>query len=366
MKQAVKIIGLTGNIATGKSVIRRMLENAGALGLDADLIAHRTQYPGGPTYQSILESFGDQILTHDGSISRSKLAKIVFEDPDKLAQLEALVHPAVEASIRSRIKVSAYLIVVIEAIKLLEAGLDSLCDIIWVSHASQKTQVDRLMNDRNLTEDQALTRINAQPPQSEKLKRAQIVINTEGSFRATWRQTQDALNDTIKLRPHPGSMHIDMPIDAHKPLDIESLQAFWKTNLSGRRQNLYENLGMSMVLPILDNNQVRVVAIWENWNFTAALQDWRTPKSDGFSNVEILSPLVKHARLQQAELLMLPDSFAEGLYPSPVAWGFEKIRSTEMAYPAWAEAAFRVCGETLTPIWTKVLAQPFEGEREIH
>ncbi len=108
------LIGLTGNIATGKSVVRRMLVNHGALGLDADLIAHRTQYPGGKAYQAIINTFGSDILSPEKEISRAKLGEIVFADPDRLIVLEALVHPAVTADIEERIEQATLPIVVIE------------------------------------------------------------------------------------------------------------------------------------------------------------------------------------------------------------------------------------------------------------
>ncbi len=198
MAMTRNIIGLTGNIATGKSVVRRMLVNHGALGLDADIIAHRTLYPGGKAFQPVIDVFGKNILTPSGEIDRKKLGQIVFQDPEQLAILESLTHPAVTEAIRERIERSDLPLIVIEAIKLFESPLIDLCNTVWVSQASPMFQLERLLQTRNMTEETARQRIAAQPPQSEKRKRADVVINTEGPFQQTWQQVRQALNDTIQ------------------------------------------------------------------------------------------------------------------------------------------------------------------------
>ncbi len=211
------LIGLTGNIATGKSVVRRMLVNHGALGLDADLIAHRTQYPGGKAYQAIINTFGSDTLTPEKEISRAKLGEIVFADPDRLIALEALVHPAVTADIEERIEQATLPIVVIEAIKLFESPLAGLCQSIWISQASPEHQMERLLHARHMPEELARQRIDAQPPQAEKRLRANVVINTEGEFKQTWQQVHQALNDTIQsesVLPTP-YINIDQKISVY-------------------------------------------------------------------------------------------------------------------------------------------------------
>ena len=88
-------IGLTGNIATGKSVVRRMLEHLGAYTIDADALAHRVVAKGAPGYKPVLDKFGTWIMNEDGQINRAKLGHLVFADPQALAQLEAIIHPYV-------------------------------------------------------------------------------------------------------------------------------------------------------------------------------------------------------------------------------------------------------------------------------
>lgn len=363
MERAVKIIGLTGNIATGKSVIRRMLANSGALGLDADVIAHRTLYPGGLAYQGVLNLFGDSILSAGGQINRQYLGDIVFSDFHKLQQLESIVHPAVEASIHARIQACACPVVVIEAIKLIESGLSTFCDSIWVSHASTKTQISRLTHDRDMTRANAQTRIAAQPAQLEKLNQADVVINTEGSFRATWRQIHDALGDTIKSGLFAGSLHFNNQNCTDAQTFVDALSGFWKTATPSISTNLYHALGSSMVLPIYDRDQIIALTQWKEHNFTAALQDVLTG-IEKVSNVEILSPLERHARLQQCEILILSQVFAAGLQPSPSVWGYRQMNLENLTYPTWQEAAGQDGASPTDPVWVKVLAEPFEQERK--
>jgi len=177
MKNVEKIIGVTGNIATGKSVLRQMLVNSRALGIDADELAHRMIYPQGPAFKTVVNTFGESILSEDGSISHNKLGQIVFNDPDALLELEKLVHPYVIETINERANQSHCPLVVIEAIKLLEAGLGDICDEVWVSHASYELQLERLLRIRNMTQREAKRRIESQPPQTEKVARADVVIN---------------------------------------------------------------------------------------------------------------------------------------------------------------------------------------------
>lgn len=178
-------IGLTGNIATGKSAVGRMLAELGAEVIDADRITHDVLAVGGTAYAEVVRTFGADILTSDGSIDRGKLGDIVFSDAEALAQLERLVHPPVIAEVRRRIAASDAPAVVVEAIKLLESGVADDYDAIWVTTCPETAQVKRLMKSRHLTREEALRRIHAQPPQAEKLARADIVIDTDGALDAT-------------------------------------------------------------------------------------------------------------------------------------------------------------------------------------
>lgn len=191
------VIGLTGNIGTGKSVVRKMLEHLGAYGIDADALAHRVIAKGAPGYKPVVETFGRYILRADEEIDRVKLGKLVFSDPDRLAYLEKIVHPIVGKAIDLIIKRARQCVVVIEAIKLLEAGISKNCDSIWVTYAPPETQQLRLVKKRKMAKADAWRRISAQSPQEEKVQAARVVIKNENTFEDTWWQVVAAWRKSV-------------------------------------------------------------------------------------------------------------------------------------------------------------------------
>ena len=177
------VIGLTGNIGTGKSVVRKMLEHLGAYGIDADALANRAIAKGSPGYQPVVDLFGKWILDADDQIDRAKLGRLVFSDPDALESLEKIVHPLVGQAMDILIRRSQQEVVVIEAIKLIEAGLAKKCNSLWVTYAPQEQQVARLVQKRGMSEASATQRIQAQPPQEDKVIAANVVIRNDRNFR---------------------------------------------------------------------------------------------------------------------------------------------------------------------------------------
>lgn len=178
-------IGLTGNIATGKSTVGRMLVDLGADLIDADRVAHTVITPGGAAYNTVITAFGAGILANDGSIDRAKLGDIVFADAKALARLEALVHPPTIAEIERCAAASTAPVIVVEAIKLLESGMAADYDAVWVTTCPEAAQLARLTSTRKLAHEDALRRIHAQPPQAEKLTGADVVIDTGGTLEET-------------------------------------------------------------------------------------------------------------------------------------------------------------------------------------
>ncbi len=194
------LIGLTGNIAAGKSVVARMLAGLGAEIIDADALVYELQRKGTPTYDAIVAEFGSNILREDGEIDRRALGAIVFSDPARLRALEAIVHPAVRLESQRRIAEATAEVVVYEAIKLIEAGRHEMCDAVWVVTAPRAAQIARLMQTRGLSEAEARQRVDAQPPPEEKLKYATVVIENGGSLEATRAQVERAYT-AIRLKP---------------------------------------------------------------------------------------------------------------------------------------------------------------------
>ncbi len=178
------LIGLTGNIATGKSVVAHMLVELGAFVIDADQIAHLVMAPDGPAYDAVVGAFGRDILASDGTIDRDRLGEIVFRDPEALQRLEAAVHPATIAEVTLRILQATEPVVVVEAIKLIEAGMHGAYDALWVVTAPRLLQIERLVDGRGLTEEAAALRVDAQPPQEEKAMVADLVLVNDGSLEA--------------------------------------------------------------------------------------------------------------------------------------------------------------------------------------
>lgn len=191
------VIGLTGNIATGKSVVRRMLEHLGAYTIDADALSHRTYAKGAPGYQHVIDKFGKWLVNKDGEIDRRKLGNLVFSDPEAMKQLEAIVHPLVHQATEILAKRASQSVVVIEAIKLLEGELRKSCNSIWVTNAPETVQVERLVRKRNMTRDQALERIHMQSAQSAKVAVANIVITNTGSYDDLWKQVSEAWKEIV-------------------------------------------------------------------------------------------------------------------------------------------------------------------------
>ena len=169
----MKIIGLTGDIACGKSTVARLLGERGAVHLDADLQV-RELYSDLDFAAQLAARFGD-ILSESGAVDREKLAAMVFEDPDNLRDLESLVHPAV-AALRARqlneLRAQGVAVAVVEAVKLLESGQGAQCDEIWCVVADADVQLRRLIENREMTPEAARARLNNQPSRADKEKLA--------------------------------------------------------------------------------------------------------------------------------------------------------------------------------------------------
>jgi dephospho-CoA kinase len=177
------VIGLTGPIGCGKSSIAGWLAERGAVVVDADAVAREVTEPGQPAHDAILERFGGIVRTHDGTLDRSGLAKIVFSDPRRLAELEAIVHPAVRPPILAAIqaaRASGAPAVIVEAIKLVEGGLAAFCDEVWLITCSPTVQRDRVI-DRGSAPEDADRRIAGQAGMTDRLRPAATrVIDTTG------------------------------------------------------------------------------------------------------------------------------------------------------------------------------------------
>jgi dephospho-CoA kinase len=176
------LVGLTGGIGSGKSTVARMLQDRGAVVLDADGFARAAVVPGSTGLRSVVARFGRDILTAEGELDRPKLASIVFADPQALADLEAIVHPEVRRMIADGIQgnLDADRVVVLVNPLLIEMGTHRDCDVVVVVSVSPDTQIARSVA-RGMMEEDVRARIAAQLPLEERARTADVLIDNEGS-----------------------------------------------------------------------------------------------------------------------------------------------------------------------------------------
>ncbi|MFF9471166.1 dephospho-CoA kinase [Streptomyces roseolus] len=178
-------IGLTGGIGAGKSEVSRLLVSYGAVLIDADRIAREVVEPGTEGLAAVVAAFGESILTEDGTLDRPRLGSIVFADPERLAVLNAIVHPLVGTRSAELESAAGPGDVVIHDVPLLtENGLAPLYDLVVVVDASTETQLDRLVRLRGMTEDEAKARMAAQATRAARLEIADLVIDNDGPLDA--------------------------------------------------------------------------------------------------------------------------------------------------------------------------------------
>lgn len=186
------MLGVTGNIASGKSTVVSILKELGATHIDVDIVYRDMVQAGEPLLIRLVEYFGAKIVGADGALDRGALGKIVFADPAALQELDEITHPAIIVEIDRRVDAIMSGIVVIDAVKLIESGHAEHCDVVWVVTVDPETQVTRLMQRNRLDEEEARRRISAQPPVERKLARADHVIDNSGLLADLRAQVMDA------------------------------------------------------------------------------------------------------------------------------------------------------------------------------
>jgi dephospho-CoA kinase len=192
-------IGLTGGIGTGKSVVAQVLEELGAVILNADLVGHEAYLPGAPAYEDIVAEFGKEVVAADGSIDRKKLGPIVFSSPEKLARLNQITHPRMKEMMREKLAEAARggaEVAVLEAALLFDAGWDDLTDEVWVTVVEGETAARRASERSGIPLEQVLERIQkAQMASDERIRRSDVVIDTAGTLEDTMQRTLEAWNE---------------------------------------------------------------------------------------------------------------------------------------------------------------------------
>ncbi len=195
------IIGLTGGIASGKSLVARTFKDLGAHVIDADHIVHDLLEPGQQSWQEVVDHFGHDLLTEDNSIDRRKLGQIIFSDAQERQWLNSLLHPRVfdvyTAQVKNLCCRQQNSIVIFDAALLIETGYDRHMDRLVVVYAEREQQIERLISRDKFTREQALARISSQMPLAEKREKADFVISNTGTRQETERQTREVF-ETIQ------------------------------------------------------------------------------------------------------------------------------------------------------------------------
>ncbi|MGO4111156.1 dephospho-CoA kinase [Paenibacillus sp. YAF4_2] len=188
-------IGLTGGIATGKSTVAAMLVERGALLVDADQVAREVVMPGEPALEAVASTFGQAVIHTDGTLNRKALGEIVFNNRQRLMQLESILHPAIRNRMQQQIRQyeeqDPRQLVVADIPLLYETGQEELYEGIMVVYVPQQLQLTRLMERNGLAQEEALRRIGLQLDIEQKRSRADWVINNSSSLEETKRQVDE-------------------------------------------------------------------------------------------------------------------------------------------------------------------------------
>ncbi len=178
----MKVIGLTGGIGSGKSTVSQFLAELGVVILNADEVGHKAFKPDSEIWRKVVAVFGRQIVTPDGNIDRKKLGNIVFGNTESRARLNQIMHPRMYALVKAQLeeyRQQGTRVVVLEAPLLLEAGWTSLVDEVWVTTAPEATVLKRLEERSGMSQAESLTRIRSQLSSAERVRHADVVINTD-------------------------------------------------------------------------------------------------------------------------------------------------------------------------------------------
>lgn len=345
------VIGLTGNIATGKSVVRRMLEHLGAYTIDADALSHRVIAKGAPGYQPVLNTFGTWMLGEDGQVDRKKLGRLVFSDARALQQLEAIIHPYVRQAIDILVKRASQRVIVIEAIKLLESGLGNLCDSIWVTDAPQHVQIERLIRKRDMSPETALQRVHSQSAQKQKLAAANVVITNTGSYENLWKQVNQAWKKTSPSAEtgevqKPASRAGEFYVQRGRPRDSQKI-AHLLTRLSKGRRSMDEDkvmeaFGEKAFLLLQKDRELVGIAGWQVENLVARTTDlFLDPKVAADQALPLMIAEMERASsdLQCEASLIFPPIDLVGFDAVWKKLGYERRSPEALGVQAWTDAA---------------------------
>ena len=328
------VVALTGNIATGKSVIMKLAAERGALTIDADKLVHHILNNDTAVQRKIVDAFDGKVRHPNGGIDRRKLGAIVFDNPQALVRLEHITHPTVRKLLVRQVDSDPARIVMIEAIKLLETGFAADCDVIWVTRCPESTQIQRLTVCRGLDEATALKRVRAQPPQQKKVAVADVVIDTNGTMIDTEERFNYAWERLVKNLPFTDISKLDSQWQAFsekqdqaikpispttleklivrraKPADIPSILLLIQRATNGavnmKRTELLASFGDRGYLIGQVGTQISTVAGWSADNQVATIEVIfvNPPEAVGITGAAVLEEVESTARSLICEVIL--------------------------------------------------------------
>ena len=191
------VYGLTGGTGSGKTTVANYLTEMGYTVVDADLVARSLTEPGSPVLAELAETFGSGIIAEDGTLIRKNLGDIVFNNKEKLQQLNDIMAPAMDNAFKQALEAASlenpYSKVFFDAPTLYESGRENMVDKVWVVAAGLETRIKRIMDRDGITREQVLARMASQLPEEDKIRRADVVIYNDGTLEELRQKVEDAL-----------------------------------------------------------------------------------------------------------------------------------------------------------------------------
>ncbi len=355
------VIGITGNIATGKSMVLRMLQELGAEVIDADKLAHQLMRKGTPVHKAVIEEFGKFVVdAESGEINRSRLGRIAFGIPEALARLDELTHPAVRATIKKQVENSQKSLIAIEAVKLFESGIAEDCTVNWVVVAKPDEQLKRLVEKRHMSPDQAKQRIRTQgQPDQKILNAANAVIDNSGDLGKTWALVKKQFGAISSqpsepaAAPPPAAKPAASPpaegeivLRRAKPADlgmmVDLISQATKQAISLDKSDMTEAIFSRGFIIAEMGGQPVGIAAWQTENLVAGLQDFYVANENLWPTVgqkmyDWVHEEIDNLSCEVALVFVLnkagdaPIKFFEGV-------GYEQTKSKKLGY-IWKDAA---------------------------
>lgn len=362
------VIGVTGNIATGKSVVRKLLEHLGAYTIDVDMLTKRALSKGAPVYPKVVKLFGNWVFDNDGQILPDRLVMLLFIDPNVKDRLDSIIEPVIDKAIDILVRGAKQSVVVIESKRLVGVDLSAGCDSIWVVTSSKELRSLRLAQNRSLSENEARQRILADPPQGYKLRAADVVINNDGHLENTWEQVKEAWTKLSKPKEPLLSSKIplkarDLIVRRGMPHDAADIARFITQATRGKRRmthmDVMTTFGEKTYLLIETDSRLVGAAGWYMENLVSCLDEFYFEQELALDQavpalmkaVEILSQEL----LSEVIILILPPYLVQYMG----AWsglGFRSVTIQGLGVRAWQEVAIN----TMHPgylLWYKRLSE---------